>query len=126
MFAKGCGALICMIVVSSLSASGNSLAPVRPEQIFPWNAGAGTMIRTLPGPLSKESVVFISTLADMRKHDSVTLLNTESSKSHPIDPPDGYSPQASLPEPGSAILLGLGFLVVVSVARRRGTVPGRV
>jgi hypothetical protein len=126
MFAKGFSALICMIVVSSLSASGNSSFPARPEQISPWNAGAGTMTGTLPGPLSKQPVVFISALTDVPKHDSVTLLNTESSKSHPIDSPDGYGPLASLPEPGSGILLGLGFLAVVSVARRRGTVPGRV
>jgi hypothetical protein len=126
MFAKGWSVLICMIVVLSLSASGHSLAPLRPEQIFPWNDGAGAMTGTLPGRLSKESVVFISTLADVPKHDSVVLLNPESSKSHPIVPPNGYSRPTSLPEPGSGILLGLGFLVVVSVARRRGTVPGRV
>lgn len=126
MFAKGCSALICMIVVSSLSASGNGLVPLRPEQIFPWDAGAGTMTGTFPGSSSKESVVFISALADAPKHDSVTLLNTESSKSHPIDAPDGYSRLASLPEPGSGILLGLGFLAVVLFARRRRTVPGRV
>jgi hypothetical protein len=126
MFAKGCRALICMIAVSSLSAFGHSLGPLSAEQIPPWNAGTGTLTGTLPGPLSKEFVIFASALADAPKRDSVTLLNTESSKSHPIDPPDGYSRLASLPEPGSGILLGLGFLAVVPLARRRRTVPGKV
>ena len=118
MSLKEWGLLACIIAIVSLSTSGSSLGPVYRERPLP-DAG-GTMSGTVPAmtTISMGTVVFSSALRDTSKDSTVILINSEPTGSGSGDLSRGEDSPTSLPESGSGILLGLGFLAVISLAGR--------
>ena len=124
MFLKGWSALVGAIAVVSLSISGSSLDP---EGRGPALASsAGTLAGTLPQRMSTQSVIFSSGLHDTPKGGAVILFDPQSRESRPGEFSESPDSPASLPEPGSGLLLGLGFLAAIPFARRRGILFGKV
>ncbi|MGA8619920.1 MAG: hypothetical protein WB660_15540 [Candidatus Sulfotelmatobacter sp.] len=115
---KGCTALAWTIIVASVLASGNSLIPVHAERSLPLKAESA-MPSMFPARMSEGCTVFRSTLVDTTKGNTVIRLDQSGSRS--IDLSNGPESLASLPESGSGILLGIGFLVVVPLAGRQRT-----
>ncbi len=126
MSLKGWGSLACIIAMVSLSTSGSSLGPVYRERPLP-DAG-GTMSGTVSGTtmVSTGTVVFRSTLRDPSKDSTVILMNSEPTGSGSGDLSRGEDSLTSLPESGSGMLLGLGFLAAIPIAARHRTFFSRV
>jgi hypothetical protein len=119
MSLKGWGSLACIIAIVVLSSSGNSLSPLDRERTLPNTGGATS--GTEAAMISKGSVVFSSALRPTPKDGAVILLNANPNGARSGDLSGMEDSLTSLPEPGSAILVGLGFLAIISLAGRRST-----
>lgn len=117
MSVKGCSALISMTVFASVLTSGNSLVRVHEERSYTLNARS-EMTGSFPARNPEGSMVFRSTL--LATNDN-TVIRLENNGSSSVDLSSGPANLASLPESGSGILLGLGFLIGVPLAGRHGT-----
>jgi hypothetical protein len=118
MSLKGWGSLACIIAIVVLSSSGSSLSLVDRERTLPNTGGASG---TEASMISKGSVVFSNALRPTPKDGAVILLNANPKRAGSGDLSGMEDSFTSLPEPGSAILVGLGFLAIISLAGRRGT-----
>jgi hypothetical protein len=103
--------------------SGSSLSAVHREQLLP-TVDVGVMA-TLPAVLSNRSVVFGSALQNSREGATVITLKPAPIGAESVDLSKGQDSVASLPEPGSGVLLGFALLAVIPVAHRRGVLFGK-
>jgi hypothetical protein len=111
MSLKGWGSLPFIIAIVVLSSSGSSLSPVDRERTLPNTGGATS--RTEAAMISKGSVVFSNALRPTPKDGAVILLNANPNGAGSGDLSGMEDSLTSLPEPGSVILVGLGFLAII-------------
>lgn len=118
MAGKGRRVLAWIAVVAGFSTWGNSLSPVR--DMLPLNARAisGTLPQAMP-------VIFSSALRHAPADNAFILLNPESNDSHSGDLSQGRDSVTSLPESGTGILFGLGFLGIIALAGRHRIFSGK-
>src|SRR5271154_1332364 len=121
MSLKGWGSLACIIAILLLSSSGSSLSPVDRERT-PLSAGGATGgTEAAMMMMSKGSVVFSNALRATPEDGAVILLNANPNSSGSGNLSGMDDSLTSLPEPGSGILVGIGFLAFISLAGRRST-----
>jgi len=116
---KGYAFLAGIIVAVSLPASGNS--PVSLDRQLPMAFQAGTADMGRPSAMtSQECIVFRSALQSVSTEPN-GILSSARNVSRQVEPPTGQEKIASLPEPGSGVLLTLGLVAVLPLAGRRRT-----
>ena len=116
---KGYAFLAGIIVAVSLPASGNS--PVSLDRQLPMAFQAGTADLGRPSAMkSQECIVFRSALQSVSTEPN-GILSSARNVSRQVEPPTGQEKIASLPEPGSGVLLTLGLVAVLPLAGRRRT-----
>jgi hypothetical protein len=103
--------------------SGSSLGPVCREHPLP-DINVGVMA-TLPSAISKQSLVFGSALQNSPEGATVITLKPEPIGAESVDLSKGQDSLASLPEPGSGVLLGFALLAAIPVVHRRGVLFGK-
>jgi hypothetical protein len=116
---KGYAFLAGIIVAVSLPATGNSPASLdrQPPMAFP----AGTADMGQPtATTSQECTVFRSALESVSTEPN-RILSPAWNVSRQVEPPIAQEKIASLPEPGSGVLLTLGLFAVIPLAGRRHT-----
>jgi hypothetical protein len=113
---KGCAVLAGIIVVASLPTSGNSPVSLDRQRPLAFQAGTGDMDKPWAMP-SQECIVFHSALQSVSTEPN-SILNSAWNAS---EPPIAQEKIASLPEPGTGVLLTLGFVAVIPLAGRRCT-----
>lgn len=115
---KGCAVLAGIIVVASLPTSGNSPVSLDRQRPLAFQTGTGDMDK--PSAMtSQECIVFHSALQSVSTEPN-SILNSAWNASRQVEPP-AQEKIASLPEPGTGVLLTLGFVAVIPLAGRRCT-----
>ena len=116
---KGYAFLAGIIVAVSLPASGNSPVSLDRKPSMAFQAGTADMGR--PSAMtSQECIVFRSALPSVSTEPN-GILSSARNVSRQVEPPIGQEKIASLPEPGSGVLLTLGLVAVLPLAGRRRT-----
>jgi hypothetical protein len=113
---KGCAVLAGIIVVTSLPSSGSPVSLDR-QRPLAYQAGTADM-----GKPSQECIVFHSALQSVSTEPN-KILNSAWNASRQVEAPIAQEKIESLPEPGTGVLLTLGFVAVIPLAGRRCT-PG--
>jgi len=115
---KGCAVLAGIIVAASLPTSGNSPVPSDRQRPLAFRAGPADMGN--PSAMtSRECIVFHSALQSVSPEPNI--LNSAWNASRQVEPPIPQEKIASLPEPGTGVLLTLGLVAVIPLAGRRCT-----
>ena len=116
---KGCALLAGIIVAAGLPTSGNS--PVSLDRQRPMAFQAGTADMGRPSAMtSQECIVFRSALQSASTEPN-GIPRSARNASRQVEPPIAPEKIASLPEPGSGVLLALGLIAVIPLAGRRRT-----
>jgi hypothetical protein len=116
---KGYAFLAGIIVAVSLPAAGHS--PVSLDRQPPMAFQAGPADSGQPSAMtSQECIVFRSALQSVSAEPN-GILSSARNVSRQIEPPIEQEKIASLPEPGSGVLLTLGLVAVIPLAGRRRT-----
>jgi hypothetical protein len=116
---KGYAFLAGIIVAVSLPASGNSPVSLDRQPPMAFQAGTAEMGRPLP-MTSQECIVFRSALESVST-EPAGILSSAWNVSRQVEPSIAQEKFASLPEPGSGVLLTLGLVAVIPLAGRRRT-----
>jgi hypothetical protein len=116
---KGYAFLVGIIVAVTLPAAGNSPVSLDRQPPMPFQTGTADMGQ--PSAMtSQECVVFRSALQSVSTEPN-GILSSARNVSRQGDPSIGEEKIASLPEPGSGVLLTLGLAAVIPLAGRHRT-----
>jgi hypothetical protein len=123
MSVKGFATVSGIVVLVALSTSGNSLVPDYPQMHSTLNL-TGAAIPSLPTSTPDGTLTFHSTLVEAPRKSAVVLAiwtRSGSDESRSGELSGGADALTSLPEPGSGLLLGLGFLMSIPLISKRRT-----